>query len=262
MINFKETAYKVLDILTLRKGISRNISGFHLRLPTRYFKYFPSEYERENFDFLRANCKKGDVVIDIGAHIGLFSVCASQLTGETGKVYAFEPAPKTNNLLKHTITINKMQNTIHSRKEAIGEADGVTFFNISDLEADNSNSLVAYKTDRELRKVEINLMSIDSFVSKYTLNKVNFIKIDAEGYELDVLKGAQQTLKTLKPTVILALHPAGINANGDTLEQIFDLIQSLSFTMFLVKKKISREEFCSQTNLFDVHLVPAVNVEF
>ena len=88
----KEIIYKLIDIVTSGKGIKRNINGYTLRMPTRYFKYFPEDYEKENFTFL-GTCKKDDVVLDIGAHIGMFAVIASQITGKGGKVYAFEPAP-------------------------------------------------------------------------------------------------------------------------------------------------------------------------
>ena len=85
----KELIYNLLDMASFGRGLKRTINGHQLRLPTRYFKYFPSTYEAENFEFLTNNCKPGAVIIDIGAHIGLFSVIASQVTGATGKVYAF-----------------------------------------------------------------------------------------------------------------------------------------------------------------------------
>ena len=80
----KEIIYKSLGIITAGKGINRKINGYTLRMPTRYFKYFPEDYEKENFTFL-ATCKKDDVVLDIGAHIGMFAVIASQITGKGGK---------------------------------------------------------------------------------------------------------------------------------------------------------------------------------
>lgn len=250
----KETAYKVLDVLTGGQGIGVKISGFKLRLPTRYHRYFPPQYEEENFAYLQEHCSAGCTVIDIGAHIGLFSVRAGQLTGKNGKVYAFEPAPATQALLKKTIAINDMEAVIEPRNEAIGDKDGVTHFYVSDAEGDNSNSLVQYKDDRALHAVEVKITSIDNFIRNRPLERVDFIKIDAEGFEYNVLLGCRHLFTQLKPHGILALHPNGIVSNGNSLEQIYDFMQEMNYELLFEEKPISREAFCSRNDLFDVHI--------
>jgi FkbM family methyltransferase len=255
-MSLKKIVYKLWDIMTLGKGVERTISGFTLRLPVRYSRYFPQNYERDNFDLLSEHCSKGSVVIDIGAHIGLFAVRAAQLIKEGGRVYAFEPAPKTNALLLKTIQINGMENIIEPRNEAIAEKDGVTHFNASDTEGDNSNSLVEYRKDRHLNKIEVRIVSVDNFIRSKNLSKVNFIKIDAEGYEYNVLKGAEQTFKKFLPKAILALHPKAIQANGDSLEEIYDFLFNARYNIFYGNHIISRSEFCDRDQLFDVHLIP------
>jgi FkbM family methyltransferase len=255
-MNLKETVYKLWNIATLGKGTEKHISGFSLRLPVRYSKYFPQDYERDNFKFLEEHCVKGSVVVDIGAHIGLFAVRAAQLTGEIGKVYAFEPTPKTNALLQKTIQINGMEEIIEARHEAIAEKDGLTYFNISDTEGDNSNSLVEYRLDKHLNKVEVKIVSLDNFVSSKSLKKLDFIKIDAEGYEYNVLEGAIETFNTLRPKGILALHPEGIKSNGNSLNDIYDTLERVNYEIIYEKRQFSREEFCKKNELFDVHLIP------
>ena len=84
----KEFFYSVIDRLTFGKGLKKTFYGHSLRLPTRYINYFPADYEVENFDFLHRHCRPGDVVFDIGAHIGLFAVIAAKITGDKGKVFA------------------------------------------------------------------------------------------------------------------------------------------------------------------------------
>ncbi|HEY0066721.1 MAG TPA: FkbM family methyltransferase [Flavisolibacter sp.] len=250
----KETAYKVLDVLTGGQGIGVKISGFSLRLPTRYHRYFPPQYEEENFAFLQKHCSAGSTVIDIGAHIGLFSVRAGQLAGKTGKVYAFEPTPATQALLKKTIKINDMEGVIEPRNEAIGDKDGVTHFYVSDSEGDNSNSLVQYKADRALHAVEVKITSIDNFIRNRPLERVDFIKIDAEGFEYNVLLGCRHLFTQLKPYGILALHPNGIVSNGNSLEQIYDFMQEMNYDLFFEEKLMTREAFCSRSDLFDVQI--------
>ena len=253
----KEVVYKILDAFTGSKGLRKTINGFSVKLPTRYINYFPSDYEQENFEFLKQHVKAGDYVLDIGAHIGLFSTIAAQLTGNKGKVYAFEPAAETNALLKQTISINKLENTIEPYQEAMGAASGKTTFYVSDVKGDNSNSLVSYKDDRELYAMDVNMFSIDDFVRTKHLSSLAFMKIDVEGAEYDTLCGAMETLKKLRPTCIVAIHPEPIAAKGDSLEKIYDLIVGNNYHIYFQNKIISKEAFCRNRDLIDLHILPA-----
>jgi len=252
----KELIYRLLDIASLGRGLKRTINGHQLRLPTRYFKYFPSTYEAENFEFLAQSCKPGAVIIDIGAHIGLFSVIASQVTGKGGKVYAFEPAPSTYELLQKTLAINHTDPVIETFQKAVGRETGKITFFISDDKADNSNSLVDYKDDRRLHGIDIDVISIDAFVKEKKINRLDFIKIDVEGAEYDTLRGAVETMNDLKPVCIVAIHPEPIKAKGDRLEDIYDFIVSRQYRIMLNKKDLSKAEFLANTELIDLHIYP------
>lgn len=252
----KEFIYKLLDIASMGRGLKRRINGHTLRLPTRYFKYFPETYEAENFEFLSESCKPGAVIIDIGAHIGLFSVIASQVTGKTGKVYAFEPAPSTYALLQKTIVINHEEQVIESFQKAVGKENGKITFFISDDQADNSNSLVNYKEDRSLHGIDVAVTSIDNFVKEKNISKLNFIKIDVEGAEYDTLQGAANTLKNLKPVCIVAIHPEPIAAKGDRLEDIYDFIVACNYNIMLDKKEFSKSAMLSNKEMIDLHIYP------
>lgn len=252
----KELIYNLLDIASMGRGLKRTINGHRLRLPTRYFRYFPNEYEAENFEFLEDSCKPGSVVIDIGAHIGLFSVIASQITGTTGKVYAFEPAPSTFELLQKTIFINRSEPVIETYQRAVGSAPGKITFFVSDGKADNSNSLVNYKSDRPLHSIDVEVTSVDAFVREKNINRLDFIKIDVEGAEYDTLQGAAETLRNLRPTCIVAIHPEPIQAKGDRLEDIYDFIIDKGYHVTLNKKAFSKAELLANKELIDLHIYP------
>ncbi len=252
----KELIYKLLDIASMGRGLKRTINGHQLRLPTRYFRYFPDEYEAENFEFLTNSCKPGSVIIDIGAHIGLFSVIASQVTGNKGKVYAFEPAPNTYGLLQKTLSINHSGQLIEPFQKAVGKESGKITFFISDGEADNSNSLVNYKDDRPLHGIDVEVTSVDAFVKEKGMNRLDFIKIDVEGAEYDTLLGASQTLQNLRPVCIVAIHPEPIKAKGDRLEDIYDFIAGCRYRITLNKKEFSKAELLANKELIDLHIYP------
>lgn len=252
----KELVYQLLDMASLGKGLKRTINGHTLRLPTRYFRYFPDKYESDNFEFLTDSCRPGAVIIDIGAHIGLFSVIASQVTGQKGKVYAFEPAPSTFQLLQKTLSINHNQSVIETFQKAVGRGIGKITFFISDGAADNGNSLVNYKEDRPLHGIEVDVTSVDAFVKEKKLNRLDFIKIDVEGAEYDTLRGAAETLQNLRPVCIVAIHPEAILAKGDRLEDIYDFIVSQRYRIMLNKKEFSKAALLTNKELIDLHIYP------
>ncbi len=252
----KEFIYKLLDIASMGRGLKRTINGHTIRLPTRYFKYFPESYEAENFKFLHASCKPGAVIIDIGAHIGLFSVIAAQVAGKAGKVYAFEPAPATFALLQKTVVINHDEQVIETFQKAVGKENGKIIFFVSDGQADNSNSLVNYKNDRPMHGIDVAVTTIDNFVQEKNIRKLDFIKIDVEGAEYDTLQGAAATLKSLQPACIVAIHPQPVAAKGDRLQDIYDFIIGCNYHITLDKKPFSKEAMLANTQLIDLHIYP------
>lgn len=252
----KETLYKLVNLITFKRGLSRNINGFRLKLPARYVNYFPSNYEAENFKFLKAHVKEGDTVFDIGAHIGLFSTIAARLTGPAGKVLSFEPSAETFKLLSETIRINKLSKNIIPHQAAVGDRTGKVTFFVSPIKGDNSNSLISYKVDRELIPVEVDLLCIDDVVANDKSLRPAFIKIDVEGAELDALRGASHTMQTIRPVIILAIHPEPVKEKGDSIEAICHLIQSHNYTATLGGKIVGVNDLVHRTGLFDLHLIP------
>ena len=252
----KELIYKIIDLLTSGKGLSKVFSGIKVKIPTRYINYFWSSYEQDNFEFLKEKCKPNDVIIDIGAHIGLFSCIAAKCIGPTGKVYSFEPTPVTYEVLNKTIKINKLENIIEPYDEAVGIKEGKTVFYISELAGDNANSLVNYVDSRgALKGIDVKVTSVDNFVNKRKIGKVNFIKVDVEGAEYDTIRGAENTLKNLRPFCILAIHPAGITSKGDKLGDIYDFIIDCRYNILCNGQPISKEKFCIVTDLIYLHLL-------
>ncbi|HMG83611.1 MAG TPA: FkbM family methyltransferase [Ferruginibacter sp.] len=253
----KELIYKILDTLLLGKGIKVQMSGFSLRLPTRYYKYFGSDYELNNINFLNNYLLQGMTVIDVGAHIGALSIIMAEKVGPTGKVISFEPTPSTFVLLQKTIAINKKKDIITPIQKAIADKEGKAEFYITELDANNSNSLSNNKRkEHKEYTIAIDLVSIDDVKKELNLRTIDLIKVDAEGAEFAVLKGAVNVMKINKPKVILALHPASINNFGNTLSEIWDFITNMDYTVYLKNDIINKQSFINNSGLFDVFLLP------
>ena len=254
MLNkLKAFYYYLLDLATLKKGIKVKINDHVFRLPARYYKYFPVDYERKNFTFFKQVCKPGMKIIDIGAHIGLYSIYMQKLSG--GYVFSFEPAPSTLSVLKQTIALNGAVNNIEVIPAAVADKHGKARFSLDSRSASVRNSLVQYEGTANLPTCEVDVVTIDDFVKERN-STINFIKIDAEGVELAVLKGAQETITRHRPFIILALHPSAITARNETSEMIWMFIKKMNYNISFGGENISKEEFCKQTALFDVQLIP------
>jgi FkbM family methyltransferase len=247
----RNIAYAFLDLVTLKRGITRTINQMKVRFPAKWSRYYPHDYEAENYTFLQQQVKPGMQIIDIGAHIGLFSACSSQLTGPTGKIICFEPTPGTYSILKETLRLNHCAN-VTAVQAAVSNKEGNATFYVSSMAGCNSNSLVENKWGGEPVGYDVQLVTIDSIGSNNSI-KPDLIKIDAEGAELDVLKGGVRTFKDHKPVLILGLHPEFIKQKGDSLEAIWDLLAGVPYKIKMDGNEMLKQDFCSRDLLFDVH---------
>ncbi len=251
----KEFAYKVLDIFTFGRGMKINVNGFSLRFPTRYFRRFPASYEADNYAFLRKHCKEGQSVIDVGAHLGLFSICAWQCTGKKGKLYSFEPTPTTFALLQQTIRINGAQGHIQPVQAAVANQKGKVTFYLGEGDINVSNSIVAHP-ERERKGYEVPMIALDEFVRENNTGRIDFMKIDAEGAEMSVLKGARMILSEHRPICILGMHPNSIVKFGDSAKGIWDFVHEMGYRVEEEGRPMEEADFCGRQRLFEVHLLP------
>lgn len=250
----KEIAYSMLNAVTLGRGVARQIGGESIRFPARWSRYYEAEYEPETFKFFHENLSAGQTVLDIGSHIGLFAVVTAKIVGETGRVFSFEPTPFTRNVLEQVVELNGVAKIVEVRSEAVSSERGSTVFYDTGDAISNANSLV--RTERSKTEIPITLISVDEFVAEKGL-KVDCMKIDVEGVELDVLRGARRTILEHRPVVRLGLHPPFIVQNGQSLEEIWEAISDYDVDVVFEGKEVDKAWFCGQDNLFDVNLIPS-----
>lgn len=146
--------------------------------------------------------KEGEVVLDIGAYVGMFTVKAAKLVGKTGKVIAIEPSPENYELLARNC---EGLDNVTLVKKAVMSWTGTGRLYYSKSAA--ANSLIT----RWKRHIGVETITLDSLIEELGLGKVDIIKVDAEGAELEVLTGAYKALAKGTRLVIAAYHTA---ANG------------------------------------------------
>jgi len=160
-------------------------------------QYRAGEFIKDNF-----------TIIDAGANIGIFSLFVHHLAPDA-KIYAFEPAPKIFDILNRTVVTNKLSDRIHIFQQALGNRKCRVKFMTSMAFNDPlaTGSIVAdsefSKNRQEIfyQSVITPMTTIDNFVEEHKIDKVDFIKIDTEGYEKQILVGAEKTIKTFRPII-------------------------------------------------------------
>lgn len=157
--------------------------------------FFEGPYEEKGF-----NLKEGDVIIDAGANIGLFSILAAQKIGSKGKVFAFEPIKETADILRKNLAVNKIDNVIVIQ-EALGEKEADKNFFVSDLLVDSS---AVFEAGAEIQQVK--MTSLDVFLRLNNVGQIDFLKADIEGMERDFLAGAKETIAKYKPKITICFY--------------------------------------------------------
>jgi FkbM family methyltransferase len=195
----KRACEAVLDRLPGDRLVSRFPHGESVRLAAAFRQVV---WNNEEYAAFRRDIAPGDVVFDIGANLGGYTMLFAQWVGATGRVFAFEPAPDARRGLVRHAALNAVGDRVVVRAEAVSARTGTARFQAAGLQGDNR--LVAAATDG----IEVETTSVDDFCRARGLRPA-LIKIDAEGAELDVLKGARETVAAAGRTMALyvELHP-------------------------------------------------------
>ncbi len=192
--------------------------------------YYPiGTYEAETIGQALKELKTGDVFYDLGANAGYFSLAAAKKVGNTGIAYAFEPMPENIDFLEKHIEANSVPN-IEIIPVAVADKEGsVRFTTGNNLSANTyKESSANYKPNSDF--IDVPTDTLDNLVyGPKGLRKPSYIKIDVEGAEFDVLKGARKLLQEERPILLLSTHDRYVEG---IKEECFDLLKSVGYTDF------------------------------
>ncbi len=191
-------------------------------------------YEPNVVTVINSLLPKNGVLIDIGSNMGYCSLLASDIVGEEGKVFAIEPSERDFLRLLDNININKLRQ-INSYRLAILDYTGEANISIASEERSALNTIGAefsYKGIEKIRTEKVPCTTVDAFVKEEALDKIDVIKMDVEGSELKVLKGAHDSIEKYRPALILGLNENALKVCGATIEEIEREIFSLRYKAY------------------------------
>ena len=195
-------------------------------------------YERKKTKIFKKKIKPNMTVIDVGAHKGYFSFFTARLMKGTGKIYAIEPEPRNCFWIKKGILANGYKN-INIHRIALSNLNGKTL-----LYKGKKSGHHSIKRNMGLGSTVIETKKLDDLLNENNIQKLDFLKIDVEGAEVEVLEGAQHTLNQADLKITIDLH------KRIDREKLYNILHSNNFRIYKFHKKkariIDKEEFLSQ----------------
>jgi FkbM family methyltransferase len=149
-------------------------------------------------NYLRA----GMTVVDVGSNLGYYALLESYLVGPRGKVIAIEPVPQNAELCERNIGLNRRLNVVF-RQIAISNQNATLPVHVSDRSNWHSLNPVPWPT----RDVWVTACTLDALVRELSLDRVDLIRMDLEGYEVQVLDGMGTTIRQHSPRLLVEIHP-------------------------------------------------------
>lgn len=194
-------------------------------------------WEPHNIALMRKYINEGDVVLDIGANIGFFSVVLSKIVGDGGKVHSFEPVLENFKLLE--FNCSKLSNIV-LHYYALGNQIG----NVT-LSSERGNMGNSYITNESFG--DIKLMKLDDLAIE-----PNFIKLDVQGFEYDVLLGGLETIKSNRPVMIIELEDSNESIPTSfrkSKENSLQLLKELNYNVYNVISEYPVDYLCVPNEL-------------
>jgi FkbM family methyltransferase len=172
---------------------------------------------------------RGMVFIDIGAHSGYFTLLAARNVAESGRVLAVEPNPKIANQLRENLNASNIHNTT-IEQIACNEHGGAAVLYVHD-DSNSSASSLSEVNVHSGNQIAVQCQPLDEVVERHALNRVDLIKIDVEGAELSVIRGALSTLSRFKPTIVMELDSTLLAAFGSSIDDVRNELTKLNYTV-------------------------------
>ena len=194
---------------------------------------YEGSFERRERAFVERFLQPGMVMVDVGAHHGLYSVIAATRVGPSGVVVSFEPSERERKRLAFHRRINRLSQ-IKIEPLAIGKEPGEATLYIPSLKNSGFNSL---RPSEEMRSaavpVVVEVTTIDDYLARSPIGRVDLVKLDIEGGELNALKGATETLAAYKPVILCEVEDERTLPWGYRAEEIIDLLQGKGYRWFV-----------------------------
>lgn len=186
--------------------------------------YYTGSFEPDAEQTIEKLVGKDDVAIDIGANIGYLTLHLARQVGKGGRVFAFEPIDETFRRLTTNVGLNDLPQVTPVQS---GVSDTVA----QDVPVEIESS---YRLDgkSEPHKQTIRVTTIDDFVEGQGLDRLDFLKIDTDGMEMRILRGAQKSIERFGPSILTECGPEDLRQAGSSAGEMIDLLEAWGYQFY------------------------------
>jgi FkbM family methyltransferase len=227
-INFKDFLYRAIKFLKIGDPLMLEIyvpkHNYNIYCPLNKEDFIVMTRHEDDI-IERFLPKQGDIVVDIGAHMGRYTIISSKRVGANGKVVAIEAHPGNFEMLKSNIKLNQLTNVIPLNYAAYSKETKINLY-LPEVESGYTiyNTIMSNRARTEDKFVEVSANTLDYLLQLNEITDVNWVKIDVEGAEFEVLKGASNVLSKSKDIALL------IEVHGlDNHRPILEFVSSYNF---------------------------------
>jgi FkbM family methyltransferase len=211
----------------LRVWWSKVVAAFN---PDRhFFDYWDSDLGE--LAFLWRFLEPGMVFLDVGAYHGVYSVIAGRKLGQPNSVFAFEPSPRDRKRLKMHLRMNRISSVCVVPYAVSSSSGPLRFFQVKS-ENTTMNSLRRPATTSEVREISVEAISLDDFAEKRPGLRVDVMKIDAEGSELEIFEGGRKFLAANRPIIICEVLDRVTSGWGYQAREIVALLEEEGYEWY------------------------------
>ncbi len=186
-------------------------------------------WEPQTTQYIHTTLADGHVFLDIGANSGYFALLASRCVGPRGKVFAIEPNPAMAEQVRQNVARSGLTNVV-VEELACSSSAGVRDLYLGPPGNTGITSLSSANV-RSDECVSVNCVPADALVEKYDISRIDLVKIDVEGAELEVLRGMTDILKRFRPKIIIELLPSLLAGFSATIEDVTDQLARFGYSM-------------------------------
>ncbi|MBE3602072.1 FkbM family methyltransferase [bacterium] len=187
---------------TIARGVG---AGLRFNAANSAMSFLMGTHDPISQGALKMLLKPGMTFFDVGANVGFFSVIAARLVGPGGRVVAFEPLPSNARALAHNARLNGFRN-VAVRQEALAATNGEAAFLLSAEPTWGKLSDAGKPPDQHDGETTVAVRRLDGVIERDRLPVPDVMKIDVEGAEVDLLAGAERTLRERRPVILMELH--------------------------------------------------------
>jgi FkbM family methyltransferase len=222
--------YNLAVKTSAKSGLERIINGTDPLRVAPEFRQITEVYEPDVWGHVMSEVIPGSIVVDVGAYIGLYTIALAQRIGPTGRVYSFEPDLQNFAVLRKHIDLNKVSERVEAHQLAVGDKDGFVPFTTG---RDSQSVIGTNSSTNET----VRMTRLDTILPR---DGIDVLKVDVEGFEENVLKGAEVLLSDndRKPrTVFIEVHPYNWHLCGTTSDSLINRLTKSGYDVLDLKNQ-------------------------